>query len=173
MVPASRAQRWHRAGTIGLPVSCPERACLDSAGDIGEIWIVGPPLGMGVLLLAVAPVLWGLAVAQVRELRRGTLLHATVTGHSTYMRRGQAMDSARFAVTIDGQTIEGTSQMATSWSAPPIGALVPVRHRPGDELPLRDVSLAQYLAAATYAVLGTALGGVGVGVLMGGNPAWW
>ena len=77
------------------------------------------------------------------------------------------MYSARFAVTIDGQTIEGTSQMAT------IGALVPVRHRPGDELPLRDVSLAQYLAAATYAVLGTALGGVGVGVLMGGNPAWW
>ena len=122
---------------------------------------------VGVLLLAVAPVLWGLAVAQVRELRRGTLLHATVMGHSTYMRRGQAMYSARFAVTIDGQTIEGTSQMAT------IGALVPVRHRPGDEVPLRDVSLAQYLAAATYAVLGTALGGVGVGVLMGGNPAWW
>jgi hypothetical protein len=128
---------------------------------------------MGVTLLVVAPALWGLALVQLRDLRRGTLMQAKVTGHSSYVDGGRDMYSAKFAVTIDGRTIEGTSGTAKSWISPAVGAMVPVRYRPGVEPPLRDVSGTAYVVPMVCAIMGTFIAAVGVSVLMGGNPSWW
>jgi uncharacterized protein DUF3592 len=131
------------------------------------------PLSVGVVLLGGAPLLWWFAFAKVRDLRRGTLMQAEVTGHLSFMTEGTVKYNARFAVTIDGRTIEGGADANRLSKSPAVGALVPVRYRPGDEVPLQDGSAMAHVGPAIIAILGTVMAGAGVSILTGGNTSWW
>ncbi len=171
--PRERATTASHACVIREGIAYAPHAILDSAKGFGDTSSVGPPLGMGIVALGAALLLWGIAASQLRDLFRGTPMLARVTGHGSFVDRGQQMYTAYFAVTIDGETITGSSSTALTWKSPAVGAVVPVRFRPGDEIPLKDSSASAYVGPAVLAVFGAVLVGVGVDVLRGGNPSWW